>query len=51
MKFGENGPKKSKNPIAIYPKTYFSKKANIATLQLHNFSDASEIAYAGAVYS
>ena len=32
------------------PRSYFSKEANIATLQLHGFSDISEMDYAGVVY-
>ena len=31
-------------------RSYFPKDANIITLQLHGFSDASEMAYAGVVY-
>ena len=31
-------------------RSYFPKVANIVTLQLHGFSDASEMAYAGVVY-
>ena len=32
-------------------KELFPKEANIATLQLHGFSDASEMVYAGVVYT
>ena len=32
------------------PRCYFPKEAKIISTQLHGFSDASELAYAGAVY-
>ena len=32
------------------PRSYIPKDANIVTLQLHDFLDASEMAYAGVVY-
>ena len=32
------------------PRCYFPKEVNIASVQLHGFSDASEDAYAGVVY-
>ena len=31
-------------------RSYFPKKADVAALQLHGFSDTSEMAYAGVVY-
>ena len=31
-------------------RSYFPKEANITSLQLHGFTDASEMAYAGVVY-
>ena len=32
------------------PRCYFPKEANTTSIQLHGFSDASELVYAGAVY-
>ena len=32
------------------PRCYFPKDAHIVSMQLHGFSDASEVAYAGVVY-
>ena len=32
------------------PSCYFPKEANTTSIQLHGFSDASELAYAGEVY-
>ena len=49
------GWKKWNNEIGEFrryslPRSYFPKEADIADLQLHGFSDASEMAYAGVVY-
>jgi hypothetical protein len=34
----------------LIPRCYFPKEAKIVSTQLHGFSDASELAYAGVVY-
>ena len=34
----------------VIPHCYFPKNAQIVSVQLHDFSDASESAYAGVVY-